>query len=306
MSSILNKSIQGSSLNSIFTEVKHNESLGLVNPEQLRLFHLAVSSNLFTFTSLSDYLIGIVSEYVFSRAQIEKLTKTTNPRSIGIQALRLMKKNGAADTKGTGNELGEILLYAFMEDILEAPKLFSKVELNASSATFGKSSDAVHLLSLGNNPSPCYQTVFGSSDITGDIRTAIDKAFTTIRKIENDTKTASTLLVDSRIFEESFDTETAKKIIDIMIPSGKNQTINDIAYGVFLGYSLGLNPQGRSNIDFRKAMDAKMQTDIKQHASYIISKIKDLNLNNHSFYFYIVPFNDAEKDKKKIMEYLLM
>lgn len=306
MSSVINKSIKGNSLNSIFTEVKHNETLGLVNPEQLRLFHLAVSSNLFTYTNLNDFLVGTISEYVFSRAQVEKLSKTTNPHSIGIQALRIMKKNGPADTKGTGNELGEILLYAFMEDILGAPKLFSKVELNASSSSFGKYSDAIHLLELPGSPIPCYQTVFGSSEINGDIRSAIDNAFATIERIENDTNNTSATLVDNRIFEESFDTNTAKRIIDIMLPQGNSPVINDTAYGVLLGYSLGLNPNGRSNIDFRKAMDAKMQTDIKQHTSYITSKINNLNLNTHSFYFYIVPLNDAENDKRKIMEDLLI
>mgnify|MGYP000436592706 FL=1 len=113
MSPILNHSNQGDNLSSIFTEVKHSESLGLVNPEQLRLFHLNVSSNLFNFTRLSNYLINIVSEYVFSRAQVEKLSQSSNPRSIGIQALRIMKKNGAADVRGTGNELGEILSMLF-------------------------------------------------------------------------------------------------------------------------------------------------------------------------------------------------
>lgn len=306
MSSVINKSIKGNSLNSIFSEIKHNETLGLVNPEHLRLFHLAVSSNLFNYTNLNDLLIGTISEYVFSRAQIENLSKATNPHSIGIQALRIMKKNGPPDTKGTGNELGEILLYAFMEDILGAPKLFSKVELNASSASFGKYSDAVHLLELDGSPFPCYQTVFGSSEINGDIRTAIDKAFDTIKKIENDTNNTSAMLVDNRIFDESFDQDTAKRIIDIMLPQGNSTNSNDIAYGVFLGYSLGLKPNGRSNIDFRLAMDAKMRTDIKQHASYIASKINSLNLNTHSFYFYIVPFNDAEEDKRKIMEDLLI
>lgn len=47
MGPILNFSNQGNNLSSIFTEVKHSESLELVNPEQLRLFHLNVSSNLF-------------------------------------------------------------------------------------------------------------------------------------------------------------------------------------------------------------------------------------------------------------------
>lgn len=306
MSSILTNSNNGRNLSSIFTEVKHSESLKLANPEQLRLFHLAVSSNLFNFSGLSDYLTDILSNYVFSRAKVEKLCKSTNPQSLGVRALKVMKKSGAADAKGTGNELGEILLYAFMEDILGAPKLFSKVELNASSASFGKSSDAVHLLTLENTPFPCYQTVFGSSDITGDIRSAIDHAFTAIQKIEQDTKSVSSMLVDNHIFEEAFDGDTAEKIMDIMLPSPNKQIANDIAYGVFLGYSLGLNPQSRSNIDFLKAMDIKMQTDIKQHASYIADKINNLGLGTHSFYFYIVSFNDAEKDKKEIMEDLLM
>lgn len=50
----------------------------------------------------------------------------------------------------------------------------------------------------------------------------------------------------------------------------------------------------------------KMECDIKNHASYIANKIKTLGLDSHSFYFYIVPFNDAEVDKKQIMENLMM
>ena len=49
-----------------------------------------------------------------------------------------------------------------------------------------------------------------------------------------------------------------------------------------------------------------MESDIKNHASYIADKIKTLGLDSHSFYFYIVPFNDAEADKKQIMENLMM
>lgn len=305
MSPVLSKSNQSNNLSSIFTEVKHTEELHLSNPEQLRIFHLDVSNNLFNFDGLADYLIGIISEYVFSRAQVEKLSHSTNPHSIGIRALKIMKKNSTAATNDIGNELGEILLYAFMEDVLEAPKLFSKVELNSFSSSFGKSSDAVHLLTLKNKPFPCYQTVFGSSDITGDMCSAIDKAFNTIEKIEHGTKDVGQMLVDSHIFEASFDRKTAEKITEIMLPSKNKQIANDIAYGIFLGYSLGLNAQGRSNIDFRRAVDYKMQTDIKHHTSYIINKIKSLNLGTHSFYIYIVPFNDADNEKIEIIRNLL-
>lgn len=305
MNSILNSAITYSDINSLFTEVKHRENLGLKNPNALRLFHLSTQNNVFEYSSLEDFLTGIISEYVFSRAQIERLSTKGNPHSIGIQALRIMKKHGHPDQKGTGNELGEILLFAFMEQVLGAPKLFSKAELYDSSATFGKESDSVHLLELQGAPYQCYQTVFGTSDIDGDIQDAVDKAFQSIDKMNRSGSTNSIMLAESHIFEESFPADTANKIASLMIPNGKNSIFNDVAYGIFLGYSLGLNPTNWSNDQFRIVMDSKMQRDIKNHASYIASKIMNLGLSTHSFYVYLLPFNDAEEDKKRIMEELM-
>jgi hypothetical protein len=45
-----------------------------------------------------------------------------------------------------------------------------------------------------------------------------------------------------------------------------------------------------------------MAYDIKQHAKYIAEKIHANHLDSHSFYFYILPFDDAEAEKKAIME----
>ena len=47
-----------------------------------------------------------------------------------------------------------------------------------------------------------------------------------------------------------------------------------------------------------------MNIDIKAHAAYIVRKIKEENLSAHSFYFYILPFNDAD-EKLSIMNELL-
>jgi len=38
---------------------------------------------------------------------------------------------------------------------------------------------------------------------------------------------------------------------------------------------------------------------------YILQKIKDCGLGMHSFYIYVLPFNDAEEEKKSIMEAVL-
>ena len=217
-----------------------------------------------------------------------------------------MKKNGVADQKGTGNELGEILLYAFLEEKLGAYKLFSKVELNSATTPFGKESDSIHLLSLGDvSGMTCYQTVFGTSNIKGKIRTAIDNAFETIVRIENETS-EGIHIVSSSTLEESFEPDMLKEVIRAIVPKPGSSVVSDNAYGVFLGYSLGLDPSTRSNMEFLQALDKKMESDIKHHAGYIADKIKILGLDSHSFYFYIVPFNDAEVDKKQIMENLMM
>lgn len=309
MSDLIGKTVPGSGMDKIFKEVQHQESLGLNNPEQLRLFRLNVSNNRFIFTSLEDYLTDIVSEYVFSRVQVQKLTDMNsgnNPRSIGLKALRIMKKNGAANQKGTGNELGEILLYAFLEEKLGAYKLFCEVELNSATTPFGKESDSIHLLSLGNiGGMICYQTVFGTSNIKGKIKMAIDNAFEAIVRIENETG-EGIQIVSSPALEESFEPEMLQQVIGAIVPKPGSDVVSNNAYGVFLGYSLGLDPSTRSNIEFLRALDKKMESDIKNHASYIAEKIKILGLDSHSFYFYIVPFNDAEADKKQIMENLMM
>lgn len=303
----ISRSLPDVSLDSAFKEVKYTGELGLQNPKQLRLFCLQIQNNRFTLGSLEQYLTNIISEYVYSRTQIEKMSQpgSGNPNSIGIQALRVMKKNRGAK-KETGNELGEILLYAFLEEKLNAPKIFSKVEIDDENTPFGKICDSVHLLKLSDDGNAsCYQTVFGTSDIEGDIAGAIDKAFDTIVRIKEENKNGIQL-IDNCSLNSSFDENTVKQLESIIIPNPKESVSNDFAYGIFLGYSLGLDGNNRSPIEFRNAVSMKMNIDIKNHIKYIAEKIKKLDLGMYSFYFYIVPFNDAELDKKTIINHLLM
>lgn len=67
-------STQGS-FAAIFSELSHNNSLGLVNDEQLRLFHLALQNNQFDYSDLTEYLVDNIINYVFSRADIAEYEK---------------------------------------------------------------------------------------------------------------------------------------------------------------------------------------------------------------------------------------
>lgn len=289
----------------IFTEVDHTESLGLRNPNELRMFYLDVANNKFSFDSLYDLLINNIGRYVFSRASMDQFALKGSSESVGIKALHLLKKSCKLDDRLIGEELGDIMLYIFLEQILGAPKLFNKIEF----ADFGYRSaingGGVHLLPLHNNLStPSYQMVFGKSNILDDLQDAIDNAFQSLIEVRDNIPN-ELKIVESTVFSQTFDPQTTDFLKDIIIPSKKNNAVVDRAFGVFLGYSLGLNADNYSNIDFRNELIQKMDTDIKAHTAYITDKIKDTGLGAHSFYFYILPFNDTANEKQSIMKTLL-
>lgn len=56
MNDSFDKTISGGKFDEVFTEVPHTETLGLKNPEQLRLYHLNVNNNAFSTDSLEVFL----------------------------------------------------------------------------------------------------------------------------------------------------------------------------------------------------------------------------------------------------------
>ena len=155
--------------------------------------------------------------------------------------------------------------------------------------------------SLGGYGQPYYQLVFGSSSVVGDMRDAIDQAFDAIMDIEQTNKNRLQLLEPSSL-DRDFDPETARQIKEVVFPKKGSSVVRDTAYGVFIGYTLGLNPASYSTMQYQNALNHKMNTDIKNHAAYIARQINSRGLGTHSFYFYILPLNDADKDKSDIME----
>lgn len=250
MSDSFDKTISGGKFDEVFTEVPHAETLGLKNPEQLRLFHLNVNNNAFSSDQLEVFLRKNIGQYVFSRAQIENYRIEDDVFSVGLDAIEIMKRNGAPGKKGTGNDLGEILLYVFLEQVLGAPKILSKVELQTGAKQFDSKCDGIHLLSLEQTfGMPYYHMVFGTSSIVGDMKKAVDSAFDAIVEIEKQS-TQERTLAENTVFSKSFDQDTIQRIKDLLVPSKGPKVPCDTAYGVFLAYNLGLKAANYSGVDF--------------------------------------------------------
>ena len=303
MSDALTRSINNRGFERIFKEVIHTEGLALHAYEELRLFRLKeVIDNRFSKDALRDFVSRNIGYYVFSRSKIEQFRFDGDEFSVGIEALDLMCKNGRADEKGTGNELGEILLYAFLEIVLGAPKIYSKVELNSSVKTGVSACDGIHLRALDSQSETLsYEMVFGSSSVVGDLGYAIDEAFIRIEEISK--RTSEELqIVDSTVFELPANDPVAQQLSGIIKPSPEKDVNRDTAFSIFLGYTLGLDSPRYSTSEYRDVLEKKMDADIAYYAPYIRDKITALGLINRSFYVYVLPFDNAEEDKKAIMK----
>ena len=158
----LDRTLKDSDFDAVFRKVQCDDDLDLKNKSGLNLYYLDISDSAFDYMALNEYLFDSVGMYVYSRTQMKEFEDKKKIRSMGAKALRLMKANGNPDEKGTGNELGEMLLFAFLEDGLHAPKLLSKVEISTAASQFGSKSDCVHLLKRKVNGEISYQLVFGA------------------------------------------------------------------------------------------------------------------------------------------------
>ena len=299
---ILQKTLEDAAFDGIFTEVFHSEKLGLINADQLRLFQLNVVDNIFNFEALKHFLLLNIGQYIYSRARMKKYKDDNELTIVAYKAVELMRNRSNGDDSWLGDELGDILLYVFLEQILGAPKLFSKFDVPTNGQLVPGSS-GVHLLQPDKSI-PSYQMVYGKSNITGDPRDAINAAFVTLEAIKNDSS-REMRLVDSTAFDKEFPPDVAEYLKNIIIPSNNTSIKRDTAFGVFLGYSLGLDGDKYQSEQFRTELERKMQLDIKNHVSYIADKIKAAKMERYSFYFYFLPFNEASGEKRSIMNSLL-
>ena len=126
----------------------HARKTSASKPGQLRLFHLLVRDGKFYHEDLERWLYRNLSRYVFSRAMLEQFRKDDDLDAAIERAIQTMRENGAADEKGMGNELGEMMIYAFSGGQTVCSKLMSRVELSTDLPQYKSVCESIHLFSI--------------------------------------------------------------------------------------------------------------------------------------------------------------
>ncbi|WP_311587698.1 HamA C-terminal domain-containing protein, partial [Varibaculum cambriense] len=257
----------------------------------------SVQNNRFDHTALVKFLKRNVGRYVFSRAEYEGYKQRDDLEEVALDAVSRMR------SQQDGMGLGEILLYVLLEQILEAPKVLSKIELNQARGQIHSRCDAIHLLTPDGQRTTS-SIVFGTSSVVGNIGDAITAAFERVVDIEKN-RTREVQLAENTVFTKTLDETTAGYVKDLLIPKPGGAPVFDTAYSMFLGYDIGLDPKNYGNQQYRSALDQKMQGDIAAHAQMIANEINTRNLDNYSFYIYVLPLNEVDVDAVAIMDGLV-
>lgn len=270
---------------------------------RVNLFVLNINANNFDYSSLTRNLLDPLIDYSVSRKIKEKFKG--KPHTLTRTAQEKFKEY----ISNTG-ELGEFLLYCFLESHLEAPKILSKLELKTSTSMYVHGADGVHFLKLDNGD---YQLIFGESKTIKGMTDALSAAFTSIYEFKNeinkDGKQKSGInyektLLHSNLDKEAFTDEERLFLENLIYPQKDREFYVDDAFGIFIGYEIEIATEDMKlpNDQFRQKIISKISEDVSKRLTHIAKKIDEYKLYGHNFYIYVMPFSELDDNRRKILE----
>ena len=272
---------------------------------KLNIFMININANEFDYRLLEENLRDPIISYAISRKVKEKYKDQAGT------LVHKAKEKFIAYFQNDG-ELGELLLYCFLESHLKAAKILSKLELKTSNKKYVNGSDGVHYLKLPNGN---YQLIFGESKMYTDLYEAIGEAFKSIKEFKDevnskgDEKSGITFekgLISDNLNKE-FEEDDEKFLMDLIYPKSSNEFDVDDAFGIFIGYQIDVTAEERklSHSDFRDLIKNKIINEIDKMEKSIKTRIRNKQLEGHNFYIYVVPFTEIENKRKEILGEIL-
>ncbi len=275
------------------------------NNRKLKFFCPIIDSNSINCDNLITSLRDAAGHYCLSRSTWNEYQR----KPMQLSHLVREKFRGLNLNEG---ELGELLLFSFLETDLKAPKLLTKMELKTNPNMYFNGADGVHYLKLSNGN---YQLIFGESKAYLDLSKGISAALDSIEKFKNNSIkddesgevrgiTFEKGLLNACIAKEGYSIEDKNLLKSLIYPKSSNSFDVDTAFAVFVLYNIDINDKDktRSHSEFREWLFNDIKAKILKMMPRIFEKIEKRKLTGHAFYFYIVPFEDMENTKKKVLK----
>lgn len=282
---------EGSNFLNLF---KHLDTIQIQYGNSIEPYVLRLKNNSFDYDALIAELSESLITYALSRKEIKELVEKEKYAELSTRA-----KDRLRSSKVNDGELGELLLYCFLESHLKAPKLLTKMALKTSNNDYVKGTDAVHLLEINENS---YQVILGESKTYKNVTDAISNAFISINEFKSDPQKRKfeISLIDSNLLKEVVSDEQYNTIKALLDPSESSAEVKiDDSFGIFIGFDYKYPEEC---VEFDKAIYENVTQIINDNLSTINTKMSEYNLTNYKFYFYFVPLNEIAKSRKDIIE----
>lgn len=295
----------------VINQFKHIKRLGISeNPDDgsLDLFLLPINARSFDYDRVSDNLLESVADYSLSW----KIKEKYKDKSMTLSKKAREKFKEATENDG---ELGELLLFCFLEGYLEAPKILTKLELKTSNQLYVNGSDGIHLKKISAQR---YQLIFGESKTYKDLSGAFKNAFESIDEFKNELNTKGKYksgicfeksLISSNIEAVIFDEGEEDILKFLLYPDNKTNTTIclDDTFSIFVGYQIDIFEEQKkySNEEFPIIIEKKIVTQIENYKHNIYELIQKHHLLGHTFYIFIMPFTEIDENRKKILKKVL-
>ncbi|HGO9425628.1 TPA: DUF1837 domain-containing protein [Bacillus cereus] len=270
---------------------------------KINLFLCPMNANKFDYNRIINELMEPVADFAISRKV--KDSYATKPMTLS----KVAREKFVEYKKNTG-ELGEFLLYCFLEGHLKAPKIFSKLEMKTSTSMYVNGSDGVHFLKL---PDDNYQLVFGESKTIKKLGNAMYDAFRSIYQFINEINDKGDIksginfekrLISDNLDHESWSKEEKEFLTKLIYPTTDEEFDVDDAFGIFVGFQITpTDDQKRlSNSNYRKTIEAEVRAQLSKELNHIKELIEKYKLFGYSFYIYALPFTELDKAREEIMK----
>lgn len=271
----------------------------------LDLFLLPINARNFDYNCVSDNLMESVADYSLSW----KIRENYKDKAM---MLSRKAREKFRDYEKNDGELGELLLFCFLEGHLEAPKILTKLELKTSNKLYVNGSDGVHLKKISDKK---YHLIFGESKTYTELTRAFENAFKSIYEFVNemnskgDSKSGIEYergLISSNMEQTIFDEDDENILNLLLYPENKpsSDVRLDDAFSIFIGYEIDITKEqeGLSSDEFPDKIEEKIITQIENYKNNIYELIKEYKLIGYTFYIFVMPFTDIDKNRKKILK----
>ena len=271
----------------------------------LKFYCPYIDANSMSFDSLIDSLMEAAGHYCLSRRTWEEHKN----KPMHLSRLVREKFRKLSSNKG---ELGELLMFSFLESDLNAPKLLSKMELKTNPNNYFNGADGVHYLKVSDEN---YQLIYGESKVYSDLKNGINEAINSIHdfkyeKIKDDESGElrgirfEKGLLNAFITNEAFTPEDCEFVKSLIYPKASSKYNVDTAFAIFVLFNIDIDKKEkkRSSDNFRKWLFDILTQKITKMIPSILKLIEEKELSGHSIYFYLLPIEKLDENREHILK----